>query len=140
MCSVLEVSSSGYYAWIKNPKSQRVLDNEALLKDIIKVHKGSNRVFGSKKIKQAIESTPMEERNCKIDKINHKRIERLMKENGIQSKVKKKYKATTDSNHSLPVAENILSRDFEASRPSEKLVSDITYVQTAKGWLYVEVL
>ena len=137
MCRVLEVSSTGFYSWINKPKSKRTQDNEALLKDIQKVHKEFNRVYGSIKIKKVIDAMPMNERHCKLASINHKRIERLMKENGIQSKTKKKYKATTDSNHRLPVAENILNREFKASAPNEKLVSDITYVYTEEGWLYV---
>lgn len=60
-----------------------------------------------------------------------------MSENGIKSKVSKKFKATTNSNHKLPVAENILNRDFFAEKPNEKMVSDITYVWTDEGWLYV---
>lgn len=137
MCRVLEVSTSSYYAWIKRPKSKRQQENEALLRDIKAVHSESNRVYGSIKIKKAIEAKEMGKRHCKLERINHKRIERLMKENGIQSKTKKKYKATTNSNHHLPVAENVLNRDFEASRPNEKLVSDITYIYTDEGWLYV---
>ena len=60
-----------------------------------------------------------------------------MRQEGIQSKLTKKFKATTNSNHKLPVAENILNRDFTATRPNEKLVSDITYVWTGEGWLYI---
>ena len=62
--------------------------------------------------------------------VNHKRVERIMRENGIRSKSHKKYKATTNSKHNLPVAENILNRDFTAHRPGQKMVSDITYIQT----------
>ncbi len=69
--------------------------------------------------------------------VNHKRVERLMNENGIKSKVVKKYKATTNSKHKLPVAENILNRDFLAEKPNTKLVSDITYLWTDEGWLYI---
>jgi len=69
--------------------------------------------------------------------INHKRVERLMSENGIRSRVSRKFKATTNSNHKLPVAENILNRDFIADKPNEKMVSDITYLWTDEGWLYI---
>ncbi len=131
------MSTSGYYAWITNSKSKRALDNGALLQDIKTAYLESNRVYGSIKIKKAIENKAIDKRKCKLARINHKRIERLMKENGIQSKARKKYKATTDSRHHLPVAENILNREFDASRPNEKLVSDITFVYTEQGWLYV---
>ncbi len=137
MCKVLEVSTSGYYAWIKRPKAKRNIENERLLEDIKTAFYKSNKVFGSRKVKRQIEKTPLKDRRSKLLNINHKRIERLMKENGIQSKTKKKYKATTNSNHDLPVAENILNRDFVAEAPNQKLVSDITYVATDEGWLYV---
>lgn len=137
MCKVLSVSTSGYYAWIKRPKSKRETENENLLKDIKKAHLDSNKVFGSRKIKSQIEKTPLKNRKSTLLVINHKRIERLMRENGIQSKTKKKYKATTNSNHNLPVAENVLNRDFFAKTPNQKLVSDITYIATDEGWLYV---
>lgn len=69
--------------------------------------------------------------------VNHKRIERIMKQEGIQSKLAKKYKATTNSNHYLPVAENVLNRQFTAAKPNQKMVSDITYLWTDEGWLYI---
>ncbi len=69
--------------------------------------------------------------------MNRKLVAKIMKENGLKSKVVKKYKATTNSNHNLPVAENILNRDFTAEKPNQKWVSDITYVPTDEGWLYV---
>lgn len=69
--------------------------------------------------------------------VNHKRIERIMKQEGVRSKVAKKFKATTDSKHNLPVAENLLNREFEATKPNQKMVSDITYLWTEEGWLYI---
>ena len=86
-----------------------------------------------KKIKRAILKKPLKDRNFKGTIINHKRIERLMRKLEIRSKVCKKYKATTNSNHTLPVSENLLDRDFLAERPNQKLVSDITYVGTDEG-------
>lgn len=137
MCSVLKVSRAGYYAWIKRPVSKRDKDNKALLQDIKEVYKASNNTYGSIKIRKSIESKRRDDRNCKLLRINHKRIETIMRKNEIKSKVKKKYKATTDSKHNLPVAENILNREFASTKPNEKMVSDITYVPTDEGWLYV---
>ena len=137
MCRVLKVSKSSYYAWINRPNSKRAEENKALLDDIRDVYSASNNIYGSIKVKKAIEAKKPAERKCKLKRINHKRIERIMHEEGIVSKVRKKYKATTNSNHNLPVAENILNREFEAEMPNEKLVSDITYVPTEEGWLYV---
>ncbi|WP_074573583.1 IS3 family transposase [Selenomonas ruminantium] len=70
-------------------------------------------------------------------KANHKRIERIMKENGIKGKARRKYKATTYSDHDMPVAANVLNRNFTAERPGQKMVSDITYIPTDEGWLYL---
>lgn len=137
MCKVLRVSKSGYYAWIKAKKSATEEENQALEKDILFIYEKSRRVFGWKKIRKAILKMPLKDRKFKGSTINHKRIQRLMKKLGIQSKVCKKYKATTNSNHSLPVAENLLNREFKTERPNEKLVSDITYIATEEGWLYV---
>lgn len=130
MAQWLQVSKSGYYAWRRRSKSLRELENEVLLEEIIRIHESSRDTYGSKKISHEI--------NRRSDRpVNHKRIERIMRENGIQSKTRRKYKATTNSRHSLPVAENILNRDFTADRPGEKMVSDITYIPTDEGWLYL---
>ena len=69
--------------------------------------------------------------------VNHKRVERIMRENDLHTKYRRKYKATTYSGHKLPVAKNVLNRQFEASHPGEKMVSDITYIPTDEGWLYL---
>lgn len=129
MCIVLQVSRSGYYAWEKRPKSKKATDDEELLKKIKKIHQDTRRSYGRIKITRALR------RSGQV--VNHKRVERLMKHAGIRSKVAKKYKATTNSKHSLPVAENILNREFKADKPNQKMVSDITYVWTEEGWLYV---
>ena len=126
----LQVSKSGYYAWRKRSKSRRSIEDEALLKEIIRIHKEPRGTYGSKKITHEI--------NRKSEKpVNHKRVERIMRENGIYSKTRRKYKATTNSRHSLPVAENVLNRDFKADQPGKKMVSDITYIPTEEGWLYL---
>jgi len=94
------------------------------------IHLKSKKVYGSTKIIRKL--------NAKSKyPINHKRVEHIMRENGIKSKVSKKFIATTNSNHKLPVAENILNRDFSAEKPNEKMVSDITYLWTDEGWLYI---
>lgn len=130
MCRVLNVSKSGFYAWIKNPESKRTRENRKLVIKIKSIHKKSNNVYGSRKITRIINKTSK-------TPINHKRIERLMSKNNIYSKTRKKYKATTNSHHNLPVAENLLNREFKSDAPNKKLVSDITYISTEEGWLYV---
>ena len=130
MAQWLQVSKSGYYAWRRQTPGARRLENRSLLEQIRRIHEASRGTYGSKKITHEV--------NRKSDKqFNHKRIERIMRENGIRSKVRKKYKAATNSKHSLPVAENILNRDFKADRPGQKMVSDITYIPTDEGWLYL---
>lgn len=129
MCAVLEVSRSGYYAWEKRPKSAREIENEELSERIKEIFEKSRRVYGSRKIRKEL---------ARLGKhVNHKRIERIMKEEGLRAKTARKYKATTDSGHRMPVAENVLNREFEAVVPGEKFVSDITYLWTDEGWLYI---
>lgn len=130
MAEWLHVSRSGYYAWRKRYPGMRELENRKLLELIREIFDDSRQSYGSKKITHEI--------NNQFNKpVNHKRIERIMKENGIRSKVTKKYKATTNSHHSLPVADNILNREFHADAPGQKMVSDITYIPTEEGWLYL---
>ena len=130
MARWLQVSKSGYYAWRKRTKSLRCIENEALLQEIIGIHEASRNTYGGRKITHEID------RKSQMP-VNHKRVERIMRENGIRSKSHKKYKATTNSKHNLPVAENILNRDFTADRPGQKMVSDITCIPTDEGWLYL---
>lgn len=125
---MLGVSRSGYYAWGKRPKSKRQVEDDRLLILIKALHQQSRQSSGSRKITEEL-------RRKKV--VNHKRVERIMRQEGIRSKLAKKFKATTNSNHDLPVAENLLNREFTASQPGEKMVSDITYVWTGEGWLYV---
>lgn len=130
MARWLQVSKSGYYAWRSRNPSLRDQENELLLAQIKQLHEQSRGIYGSRKIGQKL--------NQDSDKpINHKRVERIMRENGIRSKTHRKYKATTNSHHNLPVAENILNRDFHATTPGRKMVSDITYIPTDEGWLYL---
>lgn len=130
MAQWLQVSKSGYYAWRKRRPCARDMENESLLEQIRQIHESSRGTYGSKKITHEINR-----RSAKP--FNHKRIERIMQKNGIRSKTSRKYRATTNSKHSLPVAENILNRDFKADRPGQKMVSDITYIPTDEGWLYL---
>lgn len=130
LCMVLSVSRSSYYAWVNRPESMRSKSNGLLLKQINDIHGKSKKVYGSTKITRIL----VAKNKCPI---NHKRVEHIMRENGMKSKVSKKFIATTNSNHKLPVAENILNRDFSADKPNEKMVSDITYLWTDEGWLYI---
>ena len=131
MCRVLSVSRSGYYRWINRKPSQRTRENNKILSYIRIIHKQSDRIYGSPKITDGLRKLGF--------KCNHKRVERLMRENGIYSKVKKKFKVTTHSKHNRPIADNLLKRDFTASKPNRVWTSDITYIWTREGWMYLAV-
>jgi putative transposase len=130
MCRSLSVSRSGFYCWSDPTPSRREEENNRLEKEILSIHKEFKARYGSPRIHEELKGRGLP---C-----NHKRVERLMKKNGIRAKAAKKWKVmTTDSNHSLPVAGNLLNRDFDPAGPNRVWVSDITYIRTAEGWTYL---
>jgi transposase InsO family protein len=129
ICHILKISKSGYYAWVKNPKSQRDKDNDLLVEKIKDYHQQSREKYGSPRIYQDLKENNIQ---CGLN-----RVARLMKINNIQAKLKKRFKITTDSNHKEPIADNVLDRNFSAKEKNKKWVSDITYINTAEGWLYL---
>jgi putative transposase len=129
MCRALEVSRSGYYAWRKRPASSRSMKNRLLLERIKEVHKKSRKTYGSPRVHRQLVA---EGERC-----GRGRVERLMSANGIRAKQKRKFVATTDSKHNLPVAQNILKREFWVDEPNTVWSSDITYIPTDEGWLYL---
>ena len=134
MAQIFEIHRSDYYAW-KNKASLRNhkgKEDQRLIKKIEEIQKKSKNSFGSPRMTDKLKSEG--------ESINHKKVSRLMRENRLNFKKKKKYKVTTESNHKKPVAPNILNRDFHAEIPNHKWVSDITYIQTAEGWLYLCVI
>lgn len=132
MCRVLQVSRSGYYAWRTRPQSQRAQQDVQLVEQIRRVHQDSGETYGSPRIRAEL----VEEGVC----IGRKRVARLMRTAGISARVPRRFQRTTDSNHDLPTADNVLDRDFTASNPNEAWVTDITYVRTWEGWLYLAVI
>jgi transposase InsO family protein len=125
----MEVSRSGYYASLKRPESERSKRQNYVLEKIRSIHRENHEIYGSPTI-------TVELNNAGIP-AGRGMVSRLMKKNGIKSRIKKKYKATTDSDHNLPVAENILNREFTAYARDQKWLSDITYIWTDEGWLYL---
>jgi transposase InsO family protein len=125
------VSESGYYRFRKNPLSNRAKENEVLLEKVKEIHKRSRMNYGCPKVYQALRRAG--------EVVNYKRVERLMRENKIRAKRARKFRATTTSKHSMPVADNILERNFDVSKPDEVWTSDITYIWTNEGWLYLVV-
>jgi transposase InsO family protein len=132
MLRVLEVTASGYYVWRKNPGSDRKRENLRLVTQIKAVHEESRKTYGSPRIHAELCS-----RGIRCGK---NRVARLMRQRGIQARHKRKFKATTDSNHQLPVYENRLNRSFDVSTPNTSWAADITYIWTHEGWLYLAVI
>lgn len=129
MCKVLTVSRSSYYAWRDRPPSQRELANQALVEQIQDIHQNSRETYGSPRIHAELVEKGVKCSRC--------RVERLMKKHGLSPKQCKRYQKTTDSKHRYPVAANILGQNFDAQRPNEKWVADISYIWTQEGWLYL---
>ena len=129
MCGALEVSPSGYYAWINRPECRRNREDMRLVLEIKAVHRENRGTYGSPRI-----HAELKDRQLRHGK---KRVARLMRENSIRAKQKKKFKATTDSKHCHPVSPNLLQRNFEADMPDRKWLADITYIPTREGWLYL---
>ena len=129
LCKALRVSRSGYYSWLKRPESKRRKENQRISDKVREIFFKSHQIYGSRNITAEL--------SAQEKPVNRKRIARLMKEQGLRSKVCRKYKATTNSKHNLPVAENLLNREFTATSPNQKWVSDITYIPTDEGWLYL---
>lgn len=129
MCRLLGVSKSGFYAWLRRPKSPRRRENEALKVRIVEIHTESRGTYGSPRIQ-----AELSESGCRHGR---NRIARLMREAGVEGVYKRPYRTLTRRDVRDPVAPNILEQNFEASAPNEKWVADITYVRTHQGWLYL---
>ena len=132
MCRLLSVSVSGYYDWKKRPASPREKEDNRLVLLIEKIHKGSRSTYGSPRVYQHLKGLG---ENC-----SRKRVEKIMREFGIRAKSKRKFKATTNSKHNLPVHKNLLNRDFNPENPNQSWGCDITYLRTEEGWLYLAVV
>ena len=129
LCQVLNVSASGYYAWVDRPLSKWAREEARLEVEIRAAHKRTRQTYGAERLQQDLAEHGIQVGICRI-----KRIRRKL---GIRCKQKRKFKATTDSKHKLPVAENILDQQFTVTAPNKVWTSDITYVPTDEGWLYL---
>lgn len=129
MCKVLKVSSSAYYDWKAGRSTKRVKREKQLATLIIWVWEESRHTYGSPRVWDAIKQMQVQ--------ISRSLVARIMRKYGLKSVHAKKFRVTTDSEHSFPVSKNILNREFSATRPGEKWVSDITYIYTKEGWLYL---
>ena len=132
MCKVFKVSRSAYYAWYNHKPSRREENNNFLIEEIKIIYNNSKGTYGSPRIAKEL--------NCKGILTSEKRVAKLMKKEGIRSKIRKRYKVTTDSSHKYPVVENKLSQNFNVEELATAWVSDITYIHTNQGWLYLTII
>ena len=129
MCALLNVSRSGFYSWLRRPESRRSRENRALEDKIRVFHAASHGIYGAPKIHKDLTDNGI--------KCSKNRVARIMRSAGIRSRTKKKFKATTDSRHSFPVAPNLLKQEFSVQDTGQVWVADITYIHTGEGWLYL---
>ena len=132
LCRVLSVARSGYYAWQKRPESQHAREDKALAVKLKVFYQVNREVYGSPRMHP--------EMTAQGFKVGRNRIARLMREHGLVATRPKRFKKTTDSSHSQPVAENVLDRKFDVPGPNRAWVTDITYIWTWEGWLYLAVV
>jgi putative transposase len=132
MCKVLEVAVSGFYDWLSRSPSKRSQENEKLTEQILMVHCGSRCTYGSPRIYKDMKGAG--------HSVSENRVARLMKLKGIRGKAKRKFKTTTTSQHQRPRTENLVKQNFHSPEPNKLWVSDITYIATLEGWLYLAVI
>jgi putative transposase len=128
----LEVSRSGYYDWKKRPCCERSKADAQLAVQIAATHTKSGKRYGSQRVHHAL--------RWKGIRVGKKRVERLMREKGIVARQKRRFRRTTDSKHTDPIAPNVVHRQFEPSAPNEVRAGDVTYIATHEGWAYLAVL
>ena len=132
-CKVLEVSRSGFYAWRGREPSETELRRAALTEKIQEVHQASRETYGSPRVHAEL--------LARGERCNRKTVEKCMRNAGVRAKSHRKFRvSTTDSNHPHPIAPNIVNRDFEPSKRNETWTTDITYIPTQEGWLYLAVV
>jgi len=132
LCTVLGVSRSGYYAWIGRPEPARTMEDAHLAVEIAAAHKRSRASYGSPRVHRDLRAKGL--------RVSRKRVERLMRDRGIQARRKKRFRHTTDSKHANPIAPNVLARNFEVKAPNAVWVTDVTCVWTDEGWVYLAVM
>lgn len=129
MCRMLAVSPSGFYAWSRREPSKRALDDQRLAVEVAEVHKRSRCRYGSPRIHRELRTAGK--------RIGRKRVARLMRKQGLVARPKRRFRRTTDSTHGNQPAPNLLERNFVATAPDQTWVTDITYIWTKEGWLYL---
>ena len=129
LCGALDVSTAGYYAWRDRPAGARQQRRDALLVEIRAIHAEVKARYGSPRVHAELAARG---RDCCVNT-----VAKVMRDNAIRAKTARKFRCTTDSNHGLPVAENVLARQFDPAAPNEAWAADVTYIPTHEGWLYL---
>lgn len=129
LCEVLGVSRSGFYAWLQRKPSRTAQEDEGIKRHVVTAFEKSRRTYGSPRIKRQLKAQGIE--------VGRHRVARLMREASLCARRKRRFVRTTDSTHQEPVMENVLQRDFTATRENEKWVADITYLPTSHGFLFL---
>ena len=132
LCKALDVSRPGYYAHTRRTPSKHATRDAALGAKIAAVHASSGKRYGSPRVHDELREEG--------ERVSRKRVARIMKERDLRGRRRRRFRVTTQSEHDLPIAPNVLARDFSASAPNQKWVGDITYIWTREGWLYLAVL
>ncbi len=132
LCRVMQVAMSGYYAWVHRPESARAKADHLLRAKVRVSHATSRRTYGSPRVHADLQAEGFT--------VSRNKVARLMREEGLQGCVKKAFRKTTDSNHDLAIAPNTLDRQFEVAAPNTAWVTDITFVWTWEGWMYLAVI
>jgi transposase InsO family protein len=132
MCHRLEVSRSGFYAWLRRPDSQHQKRDQYLAVRIVAIHAENHGVYGSPRVHDELKDSG--------ESVSRKRVSRLMKQQGLSGNSPKRFIRTTDSSHPLPVADNVLNRQFSVEALNRVWAGDITYIHTWEGWLYLAIL
>lgn len=132
MCDLLGVSPSGYFAWNGRPACRRQREDMVLLAHVRSAFALSNGTYGSPRMTRELQDEGLD--------VGRRRTARLMRDNGLKARQKRRFKRTTDSEHAWPVAPNLIDQDFQAERPDAKWGADISYVWTREGWLYLAVV
>ena len=132
LCRVLAVSASGYYASLVRSVSRHARRDEELLKHVRTSHHTSKKRYGSPRVHADLKASGK--------KVGRKRVARLMQKDGLVAITRRRFRKTTDSKHDFPIAPNLLGRDFTAAKPNASWVTDITFIWTLQGWLYLAVI
>ena len=132
MCRVLQVSRSGYYAWRSRPSAARTREDQRLAITVAAIYTQSRGRYGSPRVHAELRHSG--------ERTARKRVARLMQNQGLRARPRRRYRCTTDSGHTMPIAGNVLARRFAVARPNTTWVTDITYLWTVEGWLYLAVI